>query len=423
MTSNTNPLRLEYGFDLEGMRVVRQPVPVGAASFSATFVGPAGSGFDAAGQEGIAHLVNQLLPIAAGRHRRVELARRLDRAGATLSHQTSPESGEVTIWGPGEDWKRLLALLAEVVRTPRFDSEDIARVRRQLLERQMRERTQPASRAELELQLAVFPRGHPYRATGLGDRRSVARLTRSQLMAFHHAHYTSGGSLLIVTTGASLPAVEAAASAHFTGFPVVQGPELRLPRLGKGEPLERIIPLPGRSQVEIRLGGPSISQGVPEYAAAFLANEVLGGRPLLARLFQRVREKSGLAYHASSHLDTMRCGGMWTARAGTGADRWRRVVPMLAQEVARLRRETVPLRELNSIRRSAIGEIPLALESTSDAHELAVDVSYHRLPADYLLRWPAQLRAVRPDDVRRAAATAFDRNRSVTVITGPVESS
>ena len=106
---------------------------------------------------------------------------------------------------------------------------------------------------------------------------------------------------------------------------------------------------------------------------------------------------------------------------GTGADRWRRVVPMLVQEVERLRRETVPLRELNTIRKSAIGEVPLALESTAEAHELAVDVSYHGLAEDYLVRWPARLRAVTPADVREAARSAFDRNHSVTVVAGPVD--
>ena len=118
MTNSSNPLRLEYGRAIDGLRVVRQPAPVGAASFSATYVGPAGSGFDPPGEEGIARLVNQLMTVAAGRYRRIELARRLDRAGALLSHETSPEAGEVTIRGPAGDWKSLVGLLGEVVRSP-----------------------------------------------------------------------------------------------------------------------------------------------------------------------------------------------------------------------------------------------------------------------------------------------------------------
>ena len=418
--SSVDPLLLEFGEDIDGLRVVRQPPPVGAASFSATYVGPGGWGFDPVGEEGGARLVNLLITSAAGQLDRVALARRLDRAGATLARQTSPEAAEVTLWGPAEDWQELLGVLADVVLRPRFDPEDIARVRRQVLERQLREMTQPASRAGFELLRAIFPKGHPYRSTGLGDRRSIARLSRGRLQRFHRDHYTSRGGALVVTVSARLASVERQVRKHFRRFPDVASPQLEIPRLTAAPAEHRTINLPGRSQVEVRVGGPSVAQSSSDYPAAYLANEILGGRPLLARLFQRVRERSGLAYHASSHLETMRYGGIWSAQAGTGADRWRKVVPMLEEEVERLRRERVPLRELTSVRESAIGEIPLSLESTADAHELAVEAAYHGLPVDYWRTLPERLRAVGPEDVLRAAIVAFDRNRSVTVVAGPI---
>lgn len=79
--------------------------------------------------------------------------------------------------------------------------------------------------------------------------------------------------------------------------------------------------------------------------------------------------------------------------------------------------------ELREIRESAIGEIPLALESTADAHELAVEVAYHRLPGDYLSRWPELLRSVTPKEVRAAVDRAMDRQHAVTILAGPVNRS
>ncbi len=93
---------------------------------------------------------------------------------------------------------------------------------------------------------------------------------------------------------------------------------------------------------------------------------------------------------------------------------------MLQQEVARLRDEPVPRSELTAIRESAIGELPLSLESTSDAHDLAVDVAYNRLPADHWVRWPSVLRAVQPVEVAEAAAVAFPQRGSATVLAGPL---
>jgi zinc protease len=177
--------------------------------------------------------------------------------------------------------------------------------------------------------------------------------------------------------------------------------------------------MPGRSQVEIRLGGPSIARSDGSYPAAFLADEVLGGRSMISRLFQRIREQQGLAYHASSELETMRWGGYWMARAGTGAERLDRVARLLREEVERLSVEPIPDAELELVRESTIGELPLSLERTAGAHELAVDLVYHGLPDDFYASWPGTLRALSASDVRRAAERALDARSAVMVQVGP----
>lgn len=420
MTEASNPLRVEYGRELDGLVIARQSPPSGAASFSATYLGPAGWGFDPPGEEGTARIVTKLLESGTRRYDRTALARRLDRAGATLSTECAPESSEVTIWGPAADWKQLLSLLGEVVQRPRFAPDDLRRVRRQIAERQLRELTQPASRAEREMLRATFPAGHPYRSSGLGDSRSVARLTCGKLRKFHRRHFTSGDAVVVVTVPARLSDVEASVRDSFSQFAESRAPALDFPSVRRRPARTLAVALPGRSQVEIRIGGDSPPRSDPRYPAAVLANEILGGRAQLSRLFQRVRERGGLVYHASSELEAMRFGGYWAVSAGTGAERWRKVLPLLRRELERLSTQTVSPSTLREIRESAIGEIPLALESTADAHDLAVDVAYHRLPGDYLLNWPAVLREVRPKDVREAAEYAMDRRWAVTVLAGPV---
>ena len=421
MNPADSPLRLEYGQGPGGLRVVRQPPPAGAATFSATYVAPAGWAFDPGGAAGTARLVNQLVTSGAGRWGRVALARRLDRAGATLTTETSPESAEVTVWGPADEWEPLMRILAEVVRRPRFDASDIARARRQMQERQLRQRTQPAARAHLELLRAVFPAPHPYRETGIGDARTLARIDRTGLVRFHAARYGSTDALLVVTAAAGLSVVERVARRLFDDLPDGAPGQIDVPRLGPAKHRRVEVDLPGRSQVEVRVGGPSIPQSAPEYPGGFLANQVLGGRPLIARLFQTVREKSGLAYGASSRLETLRYGGWWVAGAGTGPDRWKRVVPLVEREVDRMRSTLVGASELERTRESSIGEIPLGLETTAEAHELAVDAAYHELPADFWLTWPERLRAVSRREVREGAAATFDGRRAVTVVVGPLD--
>ena len=414
-----SPLVIEYIPPFEGLRLAVQSPPESSASACVSWVGPAGSGFDPRGKEGTALVTAQISTAGAGPYRRVPLARLLDRLGATLTHQVAPESAEFTVWGPGEEWKELLRILSLVALRPRLDAADVARVRRQLVERQLREQTQPSHRAERELLRTIFPPGHPYHETGLGTAQSLSRLTRADLVRFHRQHYLIRGSLLVVTAPASSEAIRREVRRWFAALQhAPPGPTLAVTEV-RSRPVTRRIELAQRSQVDIRVGGPSLPRSAPAYPALFLAEETLGGRPLLSRLFQRVREHEGLAYHASSQLEAMRYGGFWVLQAGTSAANAPRALELLKAELTRLSTEPVPEAELDVIRESAIGDMQLSLESTADAHELAVELAYHGLPGDFWETWPGRLRSVYPAEVREAARQGLSPQRAVTVIAGP----
>ncbi len=420
MTRDKDPQVVRSTTRADGLEIARQSAPAGAASFAASYLGPSGWAYDHSGKEGTALLASLVAASAAGNRDRVGLARFLDRHGAALSHRIAPETTEYTIWGPQASFEPLLGLLADVVLRPRFDPTDLARVRRQTFERQLREEAQPGSRADKEFLRASFPSGHPYRSTGLGTRASVARIPRGDLVRFHRDHTTSDGALLVVTGRPSVDETVRSVRRAFGAFPTERAPRPpSIPPLRPPAADPIAMAMPGRSQVEIRIGAASLHRADPRYPAAYLANEVLGGG-LLSRLFQKVREQSGLAYHASSDLEAMRWGGFWLAHAGTGPERLLPARRLVEAEVRRIRSSVVPARELDRIRRSVIGEIPLAFETTQGAHEIGVDVAYHHLGPTFLREWPAQLRALSAADVRAAASESFGPDGLVTVLAGPL---
>ena len=420
MNATRDPLQVVLPDPLDGLRVALQPAPGRAGSVAITYLASAGTGRDPPGREGTALLALTSAVAAAGPWGRSELARRLDRLGATTTSHVAPESSEITIWGPADAWRTLLEILATVVLEPRFDPEDIVKVRRQIEERQLRQLTHPDRRAERELLRAMFPRGHPYRETGAGTPASLARLERADIQRFHRGHYIGDGSLVVLTSGVAPGTALSAIRRAFRHLD--RGARLSpvaLPPPRSGGPEVR-VPIHGLTDVEVRVGGPSVPRSDPSYPALALAQEILGGRPTLNRLFRRVRERLGLAYRASSELECMAWGGYWTIEAGSAPKNWRRTRDALVAEVRRLDERLPSRREVDLIRESAIGEIPLSLETTLGAHELAIDLAYHRLPGDFWRTWPSVLRQVRPNDIREAAQRGLALARSHTVIVGSI---
>ncbi len=415
-----DPLLVERETLEDGLGLTVQSPPAGSPSVAFTYVGPSGLAYDPTDREGLALLAAEIAVLAAGRLDRRALARRIDALGAILSSDASPECTEYTIWGPKDRWRELLGLLGDVVRRPRFDAADLEIARTQLLERQLREETQPDSRADRAFLQTLYPPEHPYYRTGLGTPESIGRIRRRDLAEFQRRHAVARSSHLVATAAlarAELRRVVRSAFADGEDGPPPERPDLEA---GSGPSRNEVrVAMPGRSQVELRIGARGVARSHPHYPALLLADEVLGGRGMLSRLFQHIRERRGLAYHSSSDLESMAWGGFWVARAGTGSERAEAVERLLREEFRAIRERPIGAGELDRIRESFIGSIQLTLERTSGVHDLAIETAYFGLPPDYFRTLPEELRRLRPAEIREAVASSIDPGSTVLVVAGP----
>jgi zinc protease len=243
---------------------------------------------------------------------------------------------------------------------------------------------------------------------------------RAGLVRFHREHFVLDSAAVIVTGSMSKDRLRKVAQRHFPTGRTPSAPPLPdcpSPRPAKSE--LRTLDMPGRAQVEVRVGTATIGRKDDRYTGQFLANEVLGGLGMMSRLFQRVREKAGLAYHASSDLDSMAWGGLWQAQAGTGPERTERVQALVVKEFRNILERPVPSEELERVRESAIGSIQLELETTAGVHDLAVDAAYFGLPETFYRDWPTTLRRYTPRQILEAAREVVDPARLAVVSAGP----
>ncbi|MHB1435157.1 MAG: M16 family metallopeptidase [Thermoplasmata archaeon] len=421
MGDQRDPRRVSFHDLPGGARLVVQPAPAGGASFAASYLGPAGSGFDPRGREGLAEMTSEALRAGTTASTRAHLFRRIDRLGGTLTVSTDPEVVHLQLTGPAEEHRRLLELMAEVLQSPRFEPGEVERIRRELAEAQLRERHIASLRADVELLQWLFPAGHPYRASGSGTARSLARIRPSDLRSFHRRQYSGRSAAVVVTHPGPTRAIVRTASELFEYWPADRPPvPPKLPALRPLPAGPRRVHLPGQSQVEIRIGAASPPRSSPLYPACELADQLLGGRPVLSRLFQVIREREGLAYHASSHLTALSWGGYWELQAGTAPRHATKVLRLLESEVERLSREPPSDEELRRIRESAIGEIPLGLETAATAHDWAVEIARFGLPETHLIDWPDRVREVSASDLREAWQKGFVGAPRAAVLAGPI---
>jgi predicted Zn-dependent peptidase len=160
----------------------------------------------------------------------------------------------------------------------------------------------------------------------------------------------------------------------------------------------------------ICLGTRALPQDHPDRYALFLLNTSLGGG-MSSRLFEEVREKKGLAYSVYSYVISHADSGSLVVYAGTEHEHCREVIDIALREMGRLKREKVPMDELDSSREQLKGKILMSLESTDSLMtRLAKNEIYLRRyqPVEEVL---AGFDAVTADDILTLAEELFDGSR------------
>lgn len=144
-----------------------------------------------------------------------------------------------------------------------------------------------------------------------------------------------------------------------------------------------------------------VSYGAPEYTTLLVANGILGGFPH-SKLFVNVREKSSLAYYASSRLDGLT--GVIAVQTGIDPANYERALHIIMEQVQALKDGHVSKEEIEFTKNGLRNQYLQAFDqpmSIADVHFSGVLAGTERNLDDLL----SQLAAVESDDVVKVAQT------------------
>ena len=138
-----------------------------------------------------------------------------------------------------------------------------------------------------------------------------------------------------------------------------------------------------------------------------------------SRLFQRIREKLGLAYSVFSFQSFYSQAGISGVYVGTRPEWGDQALEAILEEYRRLAADGLTAEELAQTKQQVKGQVMLSLESTgARLFRLAGFAVYDEpfLTLDELL---ALIDGITSEDVARAASKYFDADRQFTLCLGP----
>jgi zinc protease len=377
---------------------------------------PGGAVHDPADALGVANLTATLLTRGTARRTGPELDRAIEFVGGSLEAGAGSDGTTVTLSVLKKDLALGLDLLAEVLQTPTFPADELARKVTDIQAALRRSEQSPETVASRELSRLMFP-GHPYGRPASGTVESVGRLTREQVIAFYERYYRPDGAVIVAVGDVTSGEIRRELLQRLAGWRVPPVPVASIPTPAPTVPAEERKIVRDLTQTTVLLGRPAIRQVDPDYFPLAVATYVLGGGSA-SRLYTRVREERGLAYSVYSSLLPGRYGASYLVSLQTRTDGVAEAVGLVRDEMARLGREPVTPRELDLAKSYLIGSFPLRLDTSGKLARFLGAVEESGLGLDYPERYKERIGRVTAADVQRVAARYLDPATFSSVLVG-----
>ena len=394
--------------------LVREPsVPLIALDFA--FKG--GATQDPVDKAGVATMTAALLDEGAGEidsesfHERVEAKAIEINFAATRDYM----SGSLRTLTDNQD--EAFDLLRLSLTAPRFDTEDVERIRDQIMSGLRRETQSPNELASKRWWATAFA-GHPYGRPPRGTLESVPAITAADLRAFTHNVFARDtlkigivGNIDAATAGKLIDRVFAGLPAKGKLVPVAD----TIPQ-GLGQRIAIDLDVP---QSVLMIGGAGIVRKDPDFMPSFVLNHVLGGSAFSSRLYKEVREARGLAYSVYSAVMPLDYAALFVSGTATRSDRTNQTLEVMEAEIRKLA-DTGPTEdELTKAKSFLTGSYALRFDTSTKIAEQLVQIQLEDLGIDYIDKRNSLIEAVTMADVKRVAKRLLNANMLITVVGKP----
>ncbi|MEZ4386708.1 MAG: pitrilysin family protein [Candidatus Krumholzibacteriia bacterium] len=335
--------------------------------------------------------------------------------------------------GPAESWVSLnllakdldagLALLVSCLRAPAFEADRLQLAREQALQR-MKERNDETAGIERR-EWGYLLDGEGHWSTRWPVQASLASITREDLMA-QHSRYVGPENFVLAVSGDFAPkAMQKALERAFKGWPYRAARPGPPPAPDHEPPAGWFVVDKDVNQARVSFGLVALDRYDPDWYAALVMNDILGGGGFSSRLVNRIRSDEGLAYSVRSSLGSgTYYPDDWRVTFQTKVRSTAHAVDIALAEVARIRDEPVSPDELALAKASFVESLPTGFETAGAiAGALAVEelTGRHARDPEYFREYRRRIEAVSAADVQRVARRLLVPDRLTFLVVGNVD--
>ena len=415
-------------------KIVRETLPGGVqlrtvdhrqqALVSLVLLLRSGSASDPAGREGLAGLTAALIDEGSDHYSALALHEALGDIGGRLGTDVFSDATVLSITALARYAADALKLLLDVATSPRFEANDVNRVRALRISRIAQLRHSAGAVAD-RLFLRTLYGQHPYGHVAIGTENALKAISVEDLRAFHATHYAPTNWTVVAVGGGKALDLRSIVEDGISSL--VPSPVVTRPSYHTAPPVDPLLPpdrlvfvaREGAVQSELRIGSLGVARRVDDYEALTVLDMVLGGQ-FASRLNLNLREAKGYTYGVRSSFDA-RCGrGPFVVRTAVDAEATADAVHEVVREISEIRGvRPVTDDEVMAARSALTRGFPRNFETAGQVVRAAMRLAVFDLPDDEYTTFVPRISAVDRDAVTAAARQHLHPDGLLVVVVGP----
>jgi predicted Zn-dependent peptidase len=392
--------------------IPRHDVPM--IAFEAVVRG--GARVDADGREGVASLAAELLTQGAGSRDAYAFADAVEGAGGSFDADAHSEAILVHGQFLARDLKLLLGLLADALQRPRFEPEELEKLRSRRIEF-----IKAAKDSEPQSLIAGYGRallfaGHPYGKPIGGSETSLAAISCSNVLQFYRDYFGADRLTLVFAGDFDAATLKRAATAAFASWRpagVALSP-LAAPARVRGRRV-LLIDAPASAQTYFWIANVGVARSFAQRAALELTNTAFGGS-FGSMLMRALRIQSGLSYSAHAGFHRGAVPGEFAISSFTQTASTAKAIEAALQTLSALKQQSIGDATIASARSYILGQYALGFEASADWAAALADLDLYSLPDSYIDDFGPQLERVDAATVRQVVDSAYPDAQDVDIV-------
>ena len=366
------------------------------------------------GKEGLEQVLDQLFSFGTMSLDRVAFQKALDDIGADVSAGT-----DFSLHVMANHFDRGVELLADNELHPALPEGAFKVARHQVAATTAGQLQSPDYLVDLALKTALFPKKDP--TLRAPTPITVSSLSLKDAKVYYRNVFRPDLTTIVVIGKVTNEKAKAVIEKHFGSWRATgPEPDLLLPPVPPNKPSTTAVPNTRRVQCKVTLAETlGLTRSNPDYYALALGNHILGGGFYATRLYQDLREKTGLVYNVSSSFEIGKTRASYVVKYAcdpSNVSKARAIVEGNLKDM-----QTTPVRpeELQQAKAMLLREIPLSESSLGSIGRGLISRSILDLPLDEPIAAAHQYVQLTPEQVKEAFAKWLRHGALVQVTEGP----